>query len=217
MSGASLDETGLILGSDGQRRCWWPGSHGDYIHYHDQEWGFPIGDDQRLFEKICLEGFQSGLSWLTILRKRDNFRRAFDQFDFVQVARYGHPEVERLMQDGGIVRHRPKVESTINNARRAGELVEEWGSLAAFFWRYVPPEQERPQRLDRAAIATLSKTPTSIALAQALKDRGWSFVGPTTAYAFMQSVGIVNDHVEGCDRRPVVEQARQHFLAQLPR
>lgn len=190
---------GLVQGDDGKVRCWWCGSHDDYQNYHDQEWGRAVHDDRRLFEKICLEGFQSGLSWLTILRKRENFRAAFCDFDFVEVSKFGPPEVERLLQDAGIVRHRRKIESTINNAGRAVELVKEFGGLSDFFWRYVPPEQERPQKVTKSSIP--GKTPTSTRLSKDLKKRGWSFVGPTTAYAFMQAMGLVNDHLEGCDFR----------------
>lgn len=169
----------------------------DYQAYHDFEWGRPVTDDQRLFEKICLEGFQAGLSWLTILRKRENFRRAFADFDFHEVARFGEPEVELLLKDSGIVRHRKKIESTINNARRALELVKEFGSLSDYFWQFKPPQSERPSMITKATIP--NSTPTSKKLSKDLKSRGWSFVGPTTAYAFMQAMGLVNDHVDGCD------------------
>jgi DNA-3-methyladenine glycosylase I len=202
---------GLILGADGQQRCWWPGDHPDYLAYHDQEWGHPVADDQRLFEKICLEGFQAGLSWLTILRKRDNFRRAFTGFDFEQVARYSEADVERLMQDSGIVRHRRKILSTINNAQRACDLAAESGSLAAYFWRYEPTPPERPSRFDYDTLSQLSQTPASVALSKDLKRRGWSFVGPTTVYAFMQAMGLVNDHLAGCMCRAQVETRRQRF------
>ncbi len=155
-------------------------------------------DDVRLFEKVCLEGFQSGLSWLTILRKRENFRKAFAGFDYHRVARFNQRSVERMLKDAGIVRHRGKIESTINNAKRAIELEEEFGSLAAFFWERVPPKSERPRRMSHAALMKLGKTPSSTVLSKELKSRGWSFVGPTTAYAFMQAMGLVNDHLEGC-------------------
>ncbi|WP_442786260.1 DNA-3-methyladenine glycosylase I [Leptothoe sp. PORK10 BA2] len=200
---------GLILGPDNKVRCWWPGEDAQYLSYHDNEWGYPVGDDTRLFEKICLEGFQAGLSWLTILRKRDNFRAAFAQFKFETVARYTEADVDRLLQDAGIVRHRRKIESTINNAQKACDLVDQWGSLAAYFWQYEPTE--RPHRFDYAALSQLSKTPTSIALSKDLKKRGWSFVGPTTAYAFMQAMGLVNDHLEGCCMRPSAEARRISF------
>ena len=179
-------------------RCFWVSDDPLYITYHDEEWGRPVTDDHRLFEKICLEGFQSGLSWLTILRKRENFRAAFDGFDFNKVAGYGEEDVARLLADAGIVRHQGKIRSTINNAARAQELAKEAGSLAAFFWRYVPPAQERPQRNTAEALRALAHTPTSTRLSKDLKKRGWSFVGPTTCYAFMQAMGLVNDHEEGC-------------------
>lgn len=200
---------GLIADVDGQIRCWWPGEHSDYLAYHDHEWGHPVTDDIQLFEKICLEGFQAGLSWLTILRKRDNFRAAFDQFHFEQVARYTAADVERLLQNAGIVRHRRKIESTINNAQRACDLVDEWGSLAAYFWRYEPAA--RPHRCDYATLSQISKTAESTALSKDLKQRGWSFVGPTTAYAFMQAMGLVNDHLDGCFARRSVEKQRSLF------
>ena len=189
---------GLIRGADGRDRCSWCGDHEDYVRYHDEEWGHAQHDDVRLFEKLCLEGFQSGLSWLTILRKRDDFRRAFRGFDFEQVARFNRRSVERLLRDARIVRHRGKIESVLNNARRARELVEEAGSLDAFLWRHAPSRETRPRRLTHATLRKLTSTPESTALSKALKQRGWTFVGPTTAYAFMQSVGMVNDHVEGC-------------------
>ncbi len=193
--------SGLVRGDDGQARCWWGASTPDYAAYHDEEWGFPVHDDVRLFEKICLEGFQSGLSWLTILRKRENFRKAFSGFDHRRVARFNQRSVERLLGDAGIVRHRGKIESTINNAKRAIELEEEFGSLSAFFWDWVPPKSERPRTMTKGSLMKLSKTPTSAALSKDLKQRGWSFVGPTTAYAFMQAMGLVNDHLEGCFAR----------------
>lgn len=202
---------GLIAGPDGQHRCWWPGENAEYLSYHDREWGWPVGDDRRLFEKICLEGFQSGLSWLTILRKRENFRAAFAGFDFERVARFEDGDVARLLNDAGIVRHRGKIESTINNARRACDLVEECGSLAAYFWRFEPAPAERPARIDKAALSMLTQTEASKALSKDLKRRGWSFVGPTTAYAFMQAMGLVNDHLEGCFARHQVEAARARF------
>lgn len=195
---------GLIRGEDGLLRCWWHGGHEDYRHYHDTEWGIPVYDDRRLFEKICLEGFQSGLSWLTILRKRENFRQAFAGFDFEKVAHFDETDVQRLLQDAGIVRHQGKIRSTINNARKACELVEKEGSLSDYFWKFVPPVSERPEILDYEGLIRLSQTPTSKTLSKDLKKRGWSFVGPTTAYAFMQAMGLVNDHLQGCAfrRRP---------------
>jgi DNA-3-methyladenine glycosylase I len=179
-------------------RCWWPGEDPLYIAYHDKEWGRPVRDDTRLFEKVCLEGFQSGLSWITILRKRDNFRAAFDGFDPARVARFTQRDVQRLLKDAGIVRHRGKIESTINNAKRALELREEFGSLAKYFWQWRPDERSRPRRLTRDVLKTMATTPESVAMSKDLRTRGWTFVGPTTSYAFMQAMGLVNDHVEGC-------------------
>lgn len=202
---------GLILGADGKPRCGWHGGHEDYRAYHDEEWGRPVADDRTLFEKICLEGFQSGLSWLTILRKRENFRAGFANFEYRKVAEFGAADVERLVQDAGIVRHRGKIESTINNAKRAGALVQEAGSLAAYFWAHEPALDTRPARIDQATLRTLGKTAASTALSKDLKKRGWSFVGPTTVYAFMQAMGLVNDHLEGCFIRPIVEQERASF------
>ena len=202
---------GLIGSTDGIRRCYWPGEHADYIAYHDDEWGRPVADDVRLYEKICLEGFQSGLSWLTILRKRENFRAGFAGFDFRKVAGFGEDDVRRLLADAGIVRHRGKIESTINNARRAVELVAEAGSLASFIWSFEPKPADRPGRFDRETLMAITRSEASTALSKALKKRGWSFVGPTTMYAFMQSVGIVNDHLEGCRWRAACEDARSAF------
>jgi len=200
---------GLVRNEDGVTRCWWGGSDSpEYRAYHDDEWGRPVTDDVRLFEKLSLEGFQSGLSWLTILRKRESFRRAFAGFDFHRVARYGPSEVEQLLQDASIVRHRGKIESTINNARRAVELVDAEGSLAAFVWRFEPEEADRPSRMTHEALFELSQTDASRALAKELKRRGWTYVGPTTVYAFMQAMGLVNDHLEGCHARDPVEAAR---------
>jgi DNA-3-methyladenine glycosylase I len=206
-----MAENGLIVGEDGKARCAWGGSTPDYAHYHDREWGRPMADDYRLFEKICLEGFQSGLSWLTILRKRENFRAGFAGFDFHKVARFRDKDIERLLADPGIVRHRGKIESTINNARRAVELAKEEGSLAAYFWRHEPDPKSRPKRLDRTTLMALSTTPESVALSKDLKKRGWSFVGPTTVYAFMQAMGLVNDHLDGCYCRAEVEKERKAF------
>jgi DNA-3-methyladenine glycosylase I len=200
---------GLVRNEDGVTRCWWgAGDHLEYRAYHDDEWGLPVTDDVRLFEKLSLEGFQSGLSWLTILRKRDAFRRAFAGFDFQVLARFGARDVERLLEDATIVRHRGKIESTVNNARRAVELVESEGSLAAFVWRFEPSAADRPRTMTRDALLELSQTDASRSLAKELKRRGWSFVGPTTVYAFMQAMGIVNDHLEGCAARPRVDRAR---------
>ncbi len=202
---------GLIEGPDGEIRCWWHGNQADYLLYHDTEWGWPVDDDRRLFEKICLEGFQSGLSWLTILRKRENFRAAFANFEMAAVARFGEDDVARLLQDAGIVRHQGKIRSTINNAKRALELSEEFGTLAAYFWQFEPGPDQRPAVLDHATARTLGKTDVSTAISKDLKKRGWSFVGPTTIYAFMQAMGLVNDHLEGCLCRPKVETARATF------
>jgi DNA-3-methyladenine glycosylase I len=189
---------GLVTDARGVARCFWANGSEEYERYHDEEWGRPVTDDQRLFEKICLEGFQSGLSWLTILNKRENFRAAFVDFDFERVARFNRRSVERLLQDAGIVRHRGKIESTIQNAKRACEVKAEFGSLSAYFWNFLPQASERPRKMTRAALAELSKTPTSIRLSTDLKRRGFTFVGPTTCYAFMQAMGLVNDHIEGC-------------------
>ena len=190
---------GLWKGTDGQVRCAWCSASPEYVAYHDTEWGVPVyDDDRRLFEKICLEGFQSGLSWLTILRKRDNFRRGFANFDIQQVARFGKRDVGRLLKDAGIVRHRGKIESTINNARRCEELIEEFGSLSNYVWRFEPRARTRPKKLTWDVLKTMSTSPESIALSKDLRRRGWTFVGPTTMYAFMQAMGLVNDHLHGC-------------------
>ena len=207
-----MTQTGLITGPDGLKRCFWPGDKADYLAYHDDEWGQPVDDDIKLFEKICLEGFQAGLSWLTILRKRENFRAGFDQFDYIKIAKYKESKVNKLLQDKGIIRHRGKIESTINNANRAIELSEEFGSLGAYFWQWEPPKSERPAKITEKALANeLSKTDTSTALSKDLKKRGWSFVGPTTVYSFMQAMGIVNDHLEGCYCRAEITKARKRF------
>ena len=205
-------KTGLIEGPDGKMRCFWHGNLPDYLHYHDHEWGRPVADDHRLFEKICLEGFQSGLSWLTILRKRENFRAAFDNFEFERVAQFTDADVERLLGDAGIVRHRGKIVSTINNAARAVELVKEAGSLAAWFWRFEPGRDERPEIVDLAHLRANPTTAVSVRISKELKKRGWSFVGPTTVYAFMQAMGLVNDHLEGCICRQEIEQERREFV-----
>jgi len=193
------------------KRCWWPGEDELYIRYHDEEWGRPVTDDRRLFEKICLEGFQSGLSWITILRKRDNFRKAFRNFDAAAVARFGARDVQRLLKDAGIIRHRGKIESTINNAKRALELIDEKGSLAAYFWSWEPQPASRPKRISRDTLKTMSITEQSTALSKDLKKRGWTFVGPTTCYAFMQAMGLVNDHIHDCHVRAEIERARKKF------
>ena len=183
------------------RRCWWCGSDPLYVRYHDEEWGKPVTDDRRLFEKLCLEGFQAGLSWLTILRKREHFRQAFHDFDLARVAHMTGRDVSRLLRNPGIVRHRGKIESTINNGRRALELRDECGSLSAYFRRWRPAAAARPRRITREFLTGLSTTPESVALSKDLKLRGWTFVGPTTCYAFMQAMGLVNDHVDDCDFR----------------
>lgn len=206
-------EDGLARGDDGVVRCFWGDSPAEYRHYHDTEWGFPVRDDIRLFEKLCLEGFQAGLSWLTILRKREAFRAAFAGFDFERVAGFGERDVERLLLDASIVRHRGKIEATINNARRALELVEAEGSLAEYVWRFEPDPATRPARVTWAALLEMAQTPESRALSKDLKRRGWRFVGPTTVYAFMQAMGLVNDHVEGCAIRPAASDARANMRA----
>jgi DNA-3-methyladenine glycosylase I len=209
-----MDEvkTGLLEGADGITRCSWPGALPDYLHYHDHEWGRPVADDNRLFEKICLEGFQSGLSWLTILRKRESFREAFAGFDYERVAEFGEADIERLLGNAGIVRHRGKILSTINNARRAREMADEAGSLAAWFWSREPGADERPAVVDYSALTANPTTPASVRISKELKRRGWSFVGPTTVYAFMQAMGLVNDHIEGCACRAEVEKQRAEFV-----
>ena len=204
-------KNGLIEGVDGKIRCWWHGNDLEYLAYHDDEWGMPVKDDQRLFEKINLEGFQAGLSWLTILRKRDNFRQAFDCFDFLKIAKYTDNDIDRLVKDAGIVRHRGKIKSTINNAARVQELIMEFGSFAAYIWRFEPPDKARPNKLTYKVLSEMATSPESIALSKDLKKRGWSFVGPTTCYAFMQSMGLVNDHIEGCYCRKIIEEERKKF------
>jgi len=194
---------GVVVGEDGVKRCWGGDSATEYRPYHDAEWGFPVADDIRLFEKLSLEGFQAGLSWLTILRKREAFRRAFAGFDFERIARFGERDVERMLADASIIRHRGKIEAVINNAGRALELVEAEGSLAAYIWRFEP----EPHKLKQPP----AHTPESHALSRDLKRRGWRFVGPTTVYAFMQAMGLVNDHLEGCDAWAEVERARADF------
>jgi len=194
-----------IPGPDGKPRCRWCAAAPEFFAYHDAEWGFPVSDDRRLFEKLCLEGFQSGLSWRTILAKRENFRAAFHNFEIARIARYGEKDVARLLQDAGIVRHRGKIEAVINNARRAQEMVKAEGSLAAFLWRYEPT----PETLGRPQSLTTSQE--SVALSKELKKRGWKFVGPTTVFAFMQAMGLLNDHAEACVTRERVAKARKAF------
>ncbi len=195
----------LFEGADGKMRCSWCSATPQYIEYHDREWGFPVADDQRLFEKISLEGFQAGLSWRTILTKRENFRKVFCGFDFEQVAGFTQRDVKRLLNDKGIVRHRGKIEAVINNANRAKEMVGQEGSLAAFFWRFEPDASTLPSP------QSVTTSEQSIALSKELKKRGWKFVGPTTMYAFMQAMGLVNDHFEGCVTRGKVKKARKGF------
>ena len=208
---SSAETAGITLGEDGVARCWWGGGDPLYRSYHDGEWGRPVADDTRLFEKLCLEGFQSGLSWLTILRKRENFRRAFEGFDIDTVARFDAGSVDRLLDDPGIVRNRAKIEATVNNARRCVELRGEFGSFAAYVWGYEPDPSSRPTVLDYAALMGLGQSRESKAMSKDLRRRGWSFVGPTTAYAFMEAMGLVNDHLDRCDLRAVVEAKRAAF------
>lgn len=196
-----------LPGPDGMSRCRWCLATPEYLAYHDTEWGFPVADDRRLFEKLCLEGFQSGLSWRTILAKRENFRAAFHDFDRNRVAAFTEADIDRLMQDAGIVRHRGKITSVVHNARRAQELVRREGSLAAYVWRFAPPEAPPP-----AGAAT---SPASLALSRDLKRRGWTFVGPTTMHAFLQAMGLFNDHAADCAIRPRAARARVSF--EVPR
>ncbi|MDA7964172.1 DNA-3-methyladenine glycosylase I [Ruegeria sp.] len=192
-----------IPGPDGQPRCTWCQSAPEFFDYHDQEWGYPVGEDQRLFEKLCLESFQSGLSWRTILNKRENFRRAFCEFDFNKMAMFSEADVTRLLGDAGIIRHRGKIEAVINNAHRVQELIAVEGSLAAYVWRYEPETPSAPQ--------TMTTSPESVAMSKDLKKRGWKFVGPTTLFAFMQAMGLINDHAEGCIGREKAAQLRRQF------
>ena len=205
--GMSRLPRGVVRGEDGVFRCFWGDGDPLYRRYHDREWGVPVRDGRRLFEKVCLEGFQSGLSWLTILRKRPAFRRAFVGFDYQAVARFGPSDVRRLLQDSGIVRHRGKIESAINNARRAVELEREFGSMAAYFRGFPPAPGSRASRLTWSALRRMSTSSASVALSRDLKARGWTFVGPTTLYAFMQAVGLVNDHLDGCAAGARIETA----------
>jgi DNA-3-methyladenine glycosylase I len=202
-----LAMSNTIPGPDKKPRCSWCAAAPEFFKYHDEEWGFPVDDDRRLFEKLCLESFQSGLSWRTILSKRENFRKAFKNFDYKKVALFKEKDIERLLKDAGIVRHRGKIEAVINNAQRARELSQEEGSLAAFFWKFeVDPKTAAPPQ-------TVSTCPESLALSKDLKKMGWKFVGPTTVYAFMQAMGLVNDHVDGCVTRKQVAKARKAFNA----
>ncbi len=207
MTDASAQPDGIVVGDDGAARCWWADSAPEYRAYHDSEWGFPVADDRRLFEKLSLEGFQAGLSWLTILRKREAFRRAFAGFDYARVARFDERDVDRLLTDASIVRHRGKIEAVVNNARCALELVDEEGSIAHLVWSFEPDAHEAGS--DRGAL--VSTTAESRALARELKRRGWRFVGPTTVYAFMQAMGLVNDHLTGCHVRAAAQAARDGF------
>jgi DNA-3-methyladenine glycosylase I len=205
--------SGLVRGDDGVPRCAWCTGDAGYRAYHDREWGFPVVDDVRLFEKLCLEGFQAGLSWLTILRKREHFRRAFRGFEIEAVARMGARDVARLLRDPGIVRHRGKIEAAIANARAAAKVTEEFGSLARYVWRFEPALDGpgRPRRVTRAALARLTESAESRALSKDLRARGFGFVGPTTMYAFMQAMGLVNDHLEGCAARERSLAGRARF------
>ena len=202
----------VFRGPDGVARCWWCQSAPEFLPYHDNEWGYPVADDIRLFEKMSLESFQSGLSWRTILNKRESFRDAFTGFDFHRVAEFGSKDVERLLGNAGIVRHRGKIEATINNARVTQEIVARYGSLAAYVWKFEPDPSERPPRMTWKELSKLSKTRASIALSKDLKTHGWKFFGPTTAYAFMQAMGLVNDHQDVCDCRAKAEDARALFV-----
>jgi DNA-3-methyladenine glycosylase I len=214
--GISIPTSGLVKvylmsnesASDGLPRCPWAGDDALYRHYHDREWGRPVTSDTRLFEKICLEGFQSGLSWITILRKRERFREVFHGFDFPKVAAMGEADIERLLLDAGIIRHRGKITATINNAKRALELQREFGSLAAYFWRFETRPEHRPDDLRWESLRLVAQTDASRALSKDLRKRGFNFVGPTTCYAFMQAMGLVNDHIEGCFCRAEVEAER---------
>ncbi|WP_455481685.1 DNA-3-methyladenine glycosylase I [Bartonella sp. B35(2025)] len=192
-----LDE-GLLMGADGKVRCSWAGTDPLYCIYHDYEWGKPIFDDHRLFEKICLESFQAGLSWLTILKKTSHFRQAFDYFDFEKITCYNEEKIKILMLNKSIVRHQGKIQSVVNNAFKAQEIVAEWGSLSRYFWSFQPPKSERFEKINFQTLQNNPVTPSSLRLAKDLKKRGWTFVGPKICYAFMQAIGIVNDHLEGC-------------------
>ncbi|MGB7342680.1 MAG: DNA-3-methyladenine glycosylase I [Pirellulaceae bacterium] len=201
------DVCNTIRDSDGVKRCWWCGTDPIYVDYHDQEWGQPVGDDRRLFEKMCLEGFQAGLSWITVLKKRDAFRKHFKDFDIDKVARLKNATVERMLGDPGIIRHRGKIESTINNAGQAIKIQDEFGSLAKFFWQFEPSRSKTLRSRDQIQATTAEST----ALSKELKRRGWSFVGPTTCYALMQAMGMVNDHLKSCDGWQRIEDARAAF------
>ncbi|MCC7304674.1 MAG: DNA-3-methyladenine glycosylase I [Alphaproteobacteria bacterium] len=201
---------GLIKGKDGKLRCFWAGEDPLYVRYHDTEWGRPVDDDIRLYEKICLEGFQAGLSWFTILKRRENFRKAFAGFDYKKVAKFTDKDVARLLNNEGIIRHRGKIEAAIHNAKLSAEIIAEYGSLSAFFWSFEP--KKRPKRIDYKTMKSMPLTPESKALSKDLRRRGFKFVGPTTMYAHMQAMGVVNDHIEGCHCREKVEQTRLKFV-----
>ncbi len=203
---------GLFTYDDGKKRCWWCQGDDLYMSYHDQEWGRPVSDERRLFEKICLEAFQAGLSWITVLRKRENFREAFSNFKYEEVARFNQQDVESLLQNTGIIRNRQKIEAVIHNAQQVDTLLQEFGSLGNYFWQFQPAPAERPTELNYSAIRELAITPTSKRLSKDLKKRGFKFVGPTTMYAFMQAMGLVNDHLEGCWIKKEADQQRAIFL-----
>jgi DNA-3-methyladenine glycosylase I len=207
---------GITVGEDGVARCWWCGEDPLYRRYHDLEWGRPVSEDRRLFEKLCLEGFQAGLSWLTILRKREHFRSAFKDFDIEAVARFGASSVDRLLADAGIVRNRAKIQATINNARRCTELTDEFGSLAAYVWQFEPDARSRPTVLDQATLLQISTSAEAKAMSKDLRRRGWSFVGPTTVYSFMEAMGLVDDHLDRCEVRAEVEAERRGFQRPPP-
>lgn len=206
-----MTEIESFIGPDGEPRCFWTGGAPEFLAYHDEEWGYPVDDDTRLFEKLVLEGFQSGLSWRTILNKRENFRSAFAGFDVEAVARFTDRDRARLLEDAGIVRHRGKIDAAMNNARRASDLIDEFGSVGAYVWRYEADDASRPDPITHAWAASTATSPESKAMAKDLKKRGWAFVGPTTMYAFMQSMGLVNDHPEDCIIRERCEAARERF------
>jgi DNA-3-methyladenine glycosylase I len=201
----------LIRGPDGRKRCFWCGSAPEYLAYHDVEWGFPVRDDRRLFEKLCLEGFQSGLSWITILRKRESFRAAFANFEMDKVARFGPAKVRELLEDASIVRHRGKIEASIQNAKSARAIRDEHGTFAAYVWKFEATPSNRPKRINRALLSTMTTSAEAIAMSKDLKKRGFAFVGPTTVYAFMQAMGLVNDHLDGCLVRDEAERRRKSF------
>lgn len=209
LDAAERPVAGISVGPDGVRRCWWAGEDELYQRYHDLEWGRPVDDDRRLFEKLTLEGFQAGLSWLLILRKRDNFRAAFAGFDPTEIAKFSERDVSRLMAEPGIVRNRAKIEATINNARRYGELAGEFGSMASYVWGFEPRPRRGP--IDHDALMQIKSSNEAIAMSKDLRRRGWAFVGPTTVYSFMEAMGLVNDHIDGCDAGAEVDVLRRQF------